>query len=167
MEFIIKQDLKILKNELSCVCRRTLNMKKQAFAETAAKLYTEKFMTLESIAKQLNVNERTLRRWKAADNWRNKRLEYIKSKMTFHEDLYNFGRALLETIKTDLANGERVEPSRLHTVTKIMTLLKNVKTYEGKFLNDKHAPKKTQHREISPETIREIEEKILGITYEG
>ena len=47
-----------------------------------------------------------------------------------------------------------------------MTLLKNVKTYEDKVLNDKHAPKKANNREISPETIREIEEKILGITYE-
>lgn len=144
----------------------TQNMKKHVLAETAAKLYTEKFMTLESIAKQLNVNERTLRRWKSADNWENKRIEYLKSKTTFQEDLYNFGRTLLETIKADISNGERVEPSRLHTVTKIMTLLKNVKTYEDKVLNDKHTPKKVNHREISPETIREIEEKILGITYE-
>ena len=144
----------------------TQNMKKHVLAETATKLYTEKFMTLESIAKQLNVNERTLRRWKSADNWENKRIEYLKSKTTFHEDLYNFGRTLLETIKADISNGERVEPSRLHTVTKIMTLLKNVKTYEDKVLNDKHTPKKVNHREISPETIREIEERILGITYE-
>ena len=144
----------------------TQNMKKHVLAETAIKLYTEKFMTLESIAKQLNVNERTLRRWKSVDNWENKRLEYIKSKTTFHEDLYNLGRTLLESIKTDISNGERVEPSRLHTITKIMTLLKNVKTYEDKVLNDKHTPKKANHREISPEIIREIEEKILGITYE-
>ena len=144
----------------------TQNMKKHVLAETAEKFYIEKFMTLENIAKQLNVSERTLRRWKSADNWGNKRLEYIKSKTTFHEDLYNFGRTLLEAIRTDISNGKRVEPSRLHTVTKIMTLLKNVKTYEDKVLNDKHTPKKVNHREISPETIREIEEKILGITYE-
>lgn len=117
-------------------------MKKHVLAETAIKLYTEKFMTLESIAKQLNVNERTLRRWKAADNWESKRLEYIKSKTTFHEDLYNFGRTLLEAIRTDISNGERVEASRLHTVTKIMTLLKNVKTYEDKVLNDKYSSEK-------------------------
>ena len=144
----------------------TQNMKKHILAETAAKLYTENFMTLESIAKQLNVNERTLRRWKSADNWENKRIEYLKSKTTFHEDLYNFGRTLLETIKADISNGERVEPSRLHAVTKIMTLLKNVKTYEDKVLNDKYSHEKPNNREISPETIREIEEKILGITYE-
>lgn len=47
-----------------------------------------------------------------------------------------------------------------------MTLLKNVKTYEDNVLNDNYSPEKANHREISPETIREIEEKILGITYE-
>ena len=47
-----------------------------------------------------------------------------------------------------------------------MTLLKNVKTYEDKVLNDKYSHEKPNNREISPETIREIEEKILGITYE-
>lgn len=96
----------------------TQNMKKHVLAETAENFYIEKFMTLENIAKQLNVSERTLRRWKATDNWENKRLEYIKSKTTFHEDLYNFGRTLLETIKADISNGKRVEPSRLHTVLK-------------------------------------------------
>lgn len=144
----------------------TQNMKKHVLAETAERFYIEKFMTLENIAKQLNVSERTLCRWKTVDNWENKRLEYIKSKTTFHEDLYNFGRTLLEAIRADISNGKRVDPSRLHTVTKIMTLLKNVKTYEDKVLNDKHTPKKANYREISPEIIREIEEKILGITYE-
>ena len=144
----------------------TQNMKKHVLAETAAKLYTEKFMTLESIAKQLNVNERTLRRWKSVDNWENKRFEYIKSKTTFHEDLYNFGRTLLDTIKADISNGQRVAPSRLHTVTKIITLLKNVKTYEDKVLKNKYSADRSNHREIAPETNREIEEKILGITYE-
>ena len=43
-------------------------MKKQILAEYAANLYIEKFMTLENIAKQLNVSERTLSRWKAEGN---------------------------------------------------------------------------------------------------
>jgi len=74
-------------------------MKKQMLADSAAKLYIEKFMTLENIAKQLNVSERTLRRWKAEGNWEEKRAEYIKSKTTIHKDLYNFRKTLLESIK--------------------------------------------------------------------
>ena len=59
-------------------------MKKQLLAESAAKLYIEKLMTLENIAQRLNVNERTLRRWKSADKWDEKRSEYLKSNTTFH-----------------------------------------------------------------------------------
>ena len=99
-------------------------MKKQLLSETAEKLYIEKFMTLESIAHQLNVNERTLRRWKADDNWDAKRSEYLKSNTTFHEDLYNFGRDLLKSIKTDMDNGEKVEAARMYAVTKIISMLK-------------------------------------------
>lgn len=141
-------------------------MKKQMLANSAAKLYIEKFMTSENIAKRLNVSERTLRRWKAEDNWEEKRAEYIKSKTTFREDLYNFGKTLLESIKTDLKSGEKIEPSRLYTVTKIMNMLKNIKTYEDKVIHEKSMPEAANTEGLSPEVIREIEEKILGITYD-
>ncbi len=103
-------------------------MKKQMLSETAANLYIEKFMTLENIAKQLDVSERTLSRWKTEGNWDEKRFKYIQAKTTFHEDLYDFGKTLLESIKADMENGEKVEPSRMYTLTKIMNMLKNGKT---------------------------------------
>ena len=141
-------------------------MKKQLLADSAAKLYIEKLMTLENIAQKLNVNERTLRRWKSADKWDEKRSEYLKSNTTFHEDLYNFGRSLLNSIMVDMNNGEKVEPARMYAVTKIMTMLKNVKIYEDKVTSEKTMPKSTKSEGLSPDVIREIEEKILGITYE-
>lgn len=142
-------------------------MKKQLLAESAAKLYIEKLMTLDNIAQRLNVNERTLRRWKAADKWDEKRSEYLKSNTTFHEDLYNFGRDLLKSIKTDMDNGEKVEPARMYAVTKIISMLKNVKNYEDKRTHEKFMPKTAKQEGLSEEVIREIEEKILGITHEG
>ena len=141
-------------------------MKKQLLSETAEKLYIEKFMTLENIAQRLNVNERTLRRWKADDNWDEKRSEYLKSNTTFHEDLYNFGRDLLKSIKTDMDNGEKVEAARMYAVTKIISMLKNVKNYEDKRTHEKSMPETTKQEGLSEGVIREIEEKILGITYE-
>lgn len=142
-------------------------MKKQMLSKTAANLYIEKFMTLETIAKQLNVSERTLRRWKAEGNWDEKRFNYIQSKTTFHEDLYNFGRDLLKSIKTDMDNGEKVESARMYAVTKIISMLKNVKNYEDKRTHEKSMPETTKQEGLSEEVIREIEEKILGITHEG
>ena len=38
--------------------------------------------------------------------------------------------------------------------------------YEDKITNEKHMPEATKHKGLTPEVIREIEEKILGINYE-
>lgn len=141
-------------------------MKKRMLAEAAANLYIEKFMTLGTIAKQLNVSERTLRRWKAEGNWDEKRFNYIQSKTTFHEDLYSFGKSLLDSIMTDMKNGEKVDSSRLYTVTKIMNMLKNVKTYENKVTAENCETEKPKSTGLSADIIREIEEKILGIIYD-
>lgn len=141
-------------------------MKKQILAESAANLYIEKFVTLETIAKQLNVSERTLRRWKVEGNWDEKRFNYIQSKTTFHENLYSFGKSLLDSIMTDMKNGEKVDSSRLYTVTKIMNMLKNVKTYKDKARTENCETGETKPTGLSTDIVREIEEKVLGITYD-
>ena len=48
----------------------------------------------------------------------------------------------------------------------ILTMLKNVKIYEDKVTSEKHMPEVTKPEGLSPEVIRDIEEKILGINYE-
>ena len=67
---------------------------------------------------------------------------------------------------TDMKNGEKVDSSRLYTVTKIMNMLKNVKTYEDKVKNEQFSLEVQKSESLSPDIIREIEEKILGITYD-
>jgi uncharacterized protein YjcR len=124
-------------------------------------------MTLKNISKELNVSVRTLRRWKLDGNWDIKRSEYIKSNTTVQEDLYNFGRSILKSIMTDMENDQKVEPARMYTVIKIMNMLKNVKTYNSKVIEGNFPmPELTKPKELSPEIIKEIEEKILGITHE-
>lgn len=38
--------------------------------------------------------------------------------------MYNFGRDLLKSIKTDMDNGEKVEPARMYAVTLLGSILK-------------------------------------------
>lgn len=140
-------------------------MKKQILSDSAQKLYVEKFLTLKNIAGQLKVSERTLRRWKSAENWDVKRKEYLKTNTTLHQDLYNFAKDLLDSIKTDMKNGDHIEPSRMYTITKILKMLKNPKLYEEKAPNTQ-TQNSQKSKNLSPEVIREIEENILGITYE-
>lgn len=80
--------------------------------------------------------------------------------------MYSFGKSLLDSIMTDMKNGEKVDSSRLYTVTKIMNMLKNVKTYEDKVKNEQFSLEVQKSESLSPDIIREIEEKILGITYD-
>ena len=98
-------------------------MKKQILAQDAFKLYAEKFMSLEDIARQLHLNERTLRRWKKSDDWETKRTEYLRTKTTLHSDLYDFTRSLINSIEKDMESNGKVEPARYYAVTKMLKLI--------------------------------------------
>ena len=153
------------------VCTKTfftprLIMKKQTLAQDAFKLYAEKFMSLEDIARQLHLNERTLRRWKKADNWETKRDEYLRTKTTLHSDLYDFTRSLINSIEKDMDNNDKVEPARYYAVTKMLKLIGPVKSYEDEVLNKKQKTKEEKPKGLTPDVILEIEEQILGITHE-
>ena len=141
-------------------------MKKQMLAEDAFKLYVEKFMSLEDIARQLHLNEKTLRRWKKSDGWETKRTEYLRTKTTLHSDLYAFTSSLINSINNDIDNGVNVEPAKYYAVTKMLKLIGPVKSYEDEVLNEKQKTKEEKPKGLTPNVIREIEEKILGITHE-
>ena len=141
-------------------------MKKLALAQDAFKLYAEKFMSLENSARQLHLNERTLRRWKKSDNWETKRAEYIRTKTTLHSDLYNFTRSLINSIEKDMESNGKVEPARYYAVTKMLKLIGPVKAYEDEVINEKQKTKEEKPKGLTPDVIREIEERILGITHE-
>lgn len=141
-------------------------MKKHTLAQDAFKLYAEKFMPLEDIAKQLHLNERTLRRWKKSDNWETKRTEYLRTKTALHSDLYDFSRNLINSIEKDIDDGVRVEPARYYAVTKMLKLIGVVKSYEDDVTNASRKHQEEKPKGLTPDIIREIEEKILGITHD-
>ena len=143
-------------------------MKKHTLAQDAFKLYAEKFMSLEDIASQLHLNERTLRRWKKSDNWEAKRTEYLRTKTTLHSDLYDFTRSLINSIEKDMDNNDKVEPARYYAVTKMLKLIGSVKSYEDEVISEKQKQKQKEEKPkgITPDVIREIEERSLGISQE-
>lgn len=141
-------------------------MKKQTLAQDAFKLYAEKFMSLENIARQLHLNERTLRRWKKADDWETKRKEYLRTKTTLHSDLYDFTRSLINSIEKDMENNGKVEPARYYAVTKMLKLIGPVKSYEDEVISERQKLQDEKPKGLTPDIIQEIEEQILGITHE-
>ena len=142
-------------------------MKKQTLAQDALKLYVEDFMTLNEIAQQRHINERTVRRWKKTDNWENQRAEYLRSKTPLHEDLYNFARKLIASIEKDMENNQKIEPAKFYTVSKMLKIINVAKDYEDENAKEKHLAEKEKPKKLTPDIIREIEEKFFGITYDN
>ena len=123
-------------------------------------------MSLKDIARQLHLNEKTLRRWKKSDDWETKRAEYLRTKTTLHSDLYDFTHSLINSIEKDMENNGKVEPARYYVVTKMLKLIGPVKSYEDELMSEKQKFQEEKPKGLTSNSIREIEEQILGITHE-
>lgn len=104
--------------------------KKQLYFNEAERLYVIEQCTIQEIANRLRVSEKTVRLWKEEGDWENKRLQYLKSKEFFHQELYEFARKLMKSIKEDLEKGEKVDPGRMYAFTKLLPMMIKVKEYE-------------------------------------
>lgn len=142
-------------------------VKKTTLALYAKELYVEKFMSIDAIAKQVGVNERTIRQWEETGKWDCERAEHLKSKTPFHEDLYKFSHTLFNSIKQDMENGKKVEPARLYMPAKLTKMIGLIKKYEDDVAKSKKETSKETPKALTPEIIQEIEENILGIKYDS
>jgi len=127
----------------------------------AERLYVIEQMTIEEIAEKLKVNEKTIRNWKNEGNWDLEKIQYVKSKQMFHEDLYNFARKLMATIEDSFEKGERVDPGRMYAFMRMLPMITKIKEYED--IVEKSKPKKAANKGLSKDIIKQIEAEILGI----
>lgn len=132
------------------------------FAE-AERFYVIEQMTFSEIAAKLKVNEKTLSTWKAIGDWDSKRKKYILTKMCFHEELYDFSRKLMESIKSDIDLGEKVDAGRLYALARILPLITKVKDYEDVITK---AEEKDKNKGLTKDIVSLIEAEVLGIKKE-
>lgn len=106
-------------------------MKSPELVEQAKNLYVRDQLSFREIGKRLGVNERTVRVWrKNAKDWDKEREAFLQSKKGFHEDLYEFTRELMASIRTDLRNDEKVDQCRLYLFKAILPLVVKPRDYE-------------------------------------
>ncbi len=134
--------------------------KKQLYFNEAERLYVVEQCTLMEIASRLRLGEKTVRIWKEEGDWETKRLQHIKSKEAFHEELYEFARKLMRTIKEDMENGKKVDPGRMYAFIRLLPLITKVKDYE-----DVLSKKETEEgkKGLTEDVLKIIESEILGI----
>ena len=111
--------------------------KKHLYYEEAFNLYVHQQFTLREIAKRLPLGEKTLYRWKKEGQWEEKRAEILRKKMLLHEELYDFSRQLMESIRKDLEAGKKVDPGRMYAFARILPLIERVKRYEDEVIQEK------------------------------
>lgn len=134
--------------------------KKQLYFSEAERLYVNDQCAPAEIASRLRLGEKTVRLWKDEGQWDRKRAEYLASRRAFHEELYDFSRILLQSIKDDIAAGREVSPGRMFAFTKILPNILKVKDYEDVA---KQAEGTAGRKTESPEEIAEAVQIALGI----
>ena len=139
---------------------RFILSKKKFYYKEAERLYIQENLGIEEIALRLKLGERTIRYWKEGNDWNSKKKNYLDSKSVFHQELYDFSRDLMHSIRNDMKNGEKIEPGRMFAFARLLPLIIKVKEYEE--VVSKNGAKE-DNKGLTEEVITRIQEEILGM----
>ena len=138
---------------------QNLNKKKYLYNE-AERLYIYNFLTIDELASRLNLNRKTIMDWKDKGDWEKQKKDFLSSKQSFHEEMYEFARKLMSGIIADMEAGEKVDTGRMYAFCRIIPMFTKVKDYEDATAK-KDVPIKPKG--LTAELIRQIEQEVLGI----
>lgn len=136
-----------------------MNSKRHLYPE-AERLYIYNYMAVDTIAQKLNVNRKTVLGWKEEGDWSQRRKDYLKSKQSFHEELYEFARKLMQGISEDMAAGEKIDPGRMYAFCRVLPMFTKVMDYENAVVQPS---KQDKPKGLTADVIAKIEEEVLGI----
>jgi transposase len=126
-------------------------MKRTAeLVELCKNLYVREQLTYREIAKRVGFDEKTIRNWKNRDgDWDREREAYLDSKRSFHEELYEFMREIIASVRDDLKSGEKIDQSRLSCVARILPLVLKPKDYEEVVKRKKEAEESAEQADLA------------------
>jgi hypothetical protein len=136
--------------------------KKAGFYMEAERLFVQERMTVDAIARQLPVSERTLGDWRRDGKWDKLRAAFAESNSKTHEKLYTLIQRLTDKAIQSAEEGTEPSQSQLYFIAKMAPLLLKLQGYEEAV--EKPAEEEPPKRKgLTEETIRRIEEEILGL----
>lgn len=133
--------------------------KKEKHMADAERLYVVDQMSPDAVAARLPVCEKTVRLWAAEGGWTDKRAAYLRSRQLFHEELYEFARALMRSMMDDMAAGRKPDQGRLYTVIKLIPNIAKVKDYEAAM---KKLEGEVKAKDVGKDIARLLEEQLMG-----
>ena len=137
---------------------------KKYLLEEAESLYVYDFVLINDLAKQLNLNRKTIMAWRDEYGWEQKRKTYLRSKQSFHEELFEFARKLMKDISANIGSGVEADSGKMSTLCRILPMLPKVKDYED-IIAQKDCVEE-RPKGLSPQLIAQIEEEVLGIRHD-
>lgn len=111
--------------------------KKAQYEAIAKQYYVEMQMSIATIAKRLNITEKTLRDWKNEGEWEKERINFLNAQYKCYGSLYQLVYTLsnhaLEEYKT---TGSLPEAKNLSFIAKMADKLPKMKQFENTLLDD-------------------------------
>jgi len=134
--------------------------KKHIYYDEAENLYVTELMTINEISERLKLSPRVIAYWKKDKDWDEKRKEFVRSKQNFHEDIYEFSREIMQSIREDVKKGEKIDPGRMYYFTRMLPIMLKVKQYEDAAIKTGFSENK---KTLTPEEVAYIQEEVLGL----
>ena len=122
--------------------------------ETGENLYIYKQKTYEEISKITGVPVVTIQRWSEKYEWRNKKLEQVKQRVSYRRDLYMLRDAMLKKAM------DSTDPQAIHALANLQRVI----DAEEKMKPMEELPADIEKATgLSEETLSRIKEEIYGI----
>jgi predicted transcriptional regulator len=135
--------------------------KKEEFFDVAEKMYIEEQKTQAEIASSLGLSERTVRYWCDEGLWGEKRKAYIRSRMSFSDEVFTFTQKLMKYIEDAIEANEDVPQSKIYLLNSLLDKVQKIKAYEKETSVNELA--KDKAKSLSKDAIQQIRKEVLGL----
>lgn len=129
---------------------------KESHKILAGQYFIEYLMSIAEIARRLNISEKTLHNWKKEENWDKKRTQFLKSKYSTNQTLYELVN-LIATKAVEDFKTEGIVPDQktLYFISSMSDKLLKLKAYEQSQANEKIEEINKNQFENKPEIKKE------------
>lgn len=137
--------------------------KKAQYYIEAERLFVQDRLSVEEIADRVPVSARSLGDWRREHDWDGKRVRFSETNTKTHEKLYTLIQTLTDKAIQSAQSGEEPSQSQLYFIGKMAPLLLKLQSYEEAATEKDDEPEQPKKQGLTEETIKKIEEEILGI----
>lgn len=137
------------------------------FGILAEKYYVEDQLPISTIARKLNLTDKTLHDWKKKGNWEDKKRDYLASQCSCNKNLYELVRLLTDKAVSDIrTEGIYPDSAALNFISKMADKLPKIKTFEenvvNELMNANTSETEDKSEDMKLKIAKSIDEKLMG-----